>query len=139
MSDNDNSVEKKDGPNNNMNASMNTVHRNVDIEKKGKVYIDLTKSQSYEKDYRDNQGTTSKHATVTAATKTAFSGNSPKKIQITADTPMPMVIRKYPNKPDSKVKIDAFDVLWNRRLAELRDFHLDNGHSDVPSNYQPNK
>ena len=38
-----------------------------------------------------------------------------------------------------KVKIDAFDVLWNRRLAELRDFHLSNNHSDVPSNYPTNK
>ena len=44
---------------------------------------------------------------------------------------LPMITRK--------VKIDAFDVLWNRRLGELRDFHLDNGHSDVPSNYEPNK
>ena len=64
---------------------------------------------------------------------------SSKNKPITADMEIPLVIRKQPDKPDSKVKIDAFDVLWNRRLGELRDFHLDNGHSDVPSNYQPNK
>ena len=36
-------------------------------------------------------------------------------------------------------KVDAFDVLWHRRLAELRAFHLNHGHSDVPSNYPENK
>jgi hypothetical protein len=39
----------------------------------------------------------------------------------------------------NKVKVDAFDVLWNRRLEELRDFHLNHGHSDVPSIYPINK
>ena len=43
------------------------------------------------------------------------------------------------NEVKSKVKIEVFDVLWNRRLAELQNFYLNNGHSDVPAMYPANK
>lgn len=43
------------------------------------------------------------------------------------------------NEVKSKVKIEVFDVLWNRRLSELQNFYLNNGHSDVPAMYPANK
>lgn len=35
--------------------------------------------------------------------------------------------------------LNTFDVLWNRRLGELREFQIKNGHSDVPSIYSANR